>query len=87
MNMKTDKREINIVFFTPIQSSTLQVLLWDDRACKGVKEQVEVVTVCLSHIVLNQPNVHNFFFLLFRVSFSQPVGLFLNLSYTVGKAG
>ena len=62
MNMKTDKREINIVFFTPIQSSTLQVLLWDDRACKGVKEQVEVVTVCLSHIVLNQPNVHNFFF-------------------------
>ena len=41
MNMKTDKREINIVFFTPIQSSTLQVLLWDDPACKGVKEQVE----------------------------------------------
>ena len=65
MNMKTDKREINIVFFTPIQSSTLQVLLWDDRACKGVKEQVEVVTVCLSHIVLNQPNVHNFFFFTF----------------------
>ena len=65
MNMKTDKREINIVFLTPIQSSTLQVLLWDDRACKGVKEQVEVVTVCLSHIVLNQPNVHNFFFFTF----------------------
>ena len=65
MNMKTDKREINIVFFTPIQSSTLQVLLWDDRACKGVKAQVEVVTVCLSHIVLNQPNVHNFFFFTF----------------------
>ena len=63
--MKTDKREINIVFFTPIQSSTLQVLLWDDPACKGVKEQVEVVTVCLSHIVLNQPNVHNFFFFTF----------------------